>query len=182
MNSIFNSRQSQDYNHFLQLLENAHRTNYDNGQFLSLSISHSLSPSSFFQLNISENRYKREVYLFEDPFDRRYITPDSLFLSQLEYEIPEHIVAEYGENVQYDPAYSLYRAGVDNRRFNRQTRTRNYKLDFTSQIDKYNQIKLGIDISEHLLTLDSYSILDSTLTDQVYTCLLYTSPSPRDPE
>ena len=57
LNSIFNSRESQDYNHFLQLLENAQRTNYDNGQFLSLSISHSLSPSSFFQLNISENRY-----------------------------------------------------------------------------------------------------------------------------
>ena len=166
LNSIFNSRESQDFNHSLQLLENAQRTNYDNGQFLSLNISHSLSPSSFFQLNISENRYKREVYLFEDPFDRRYITPDSLFLSQLEYEIPEHIIAEYGENVQYDPAYSLYRAGVDNRRFNRETRTRNYKLDFTSQVDKYNQIKFGVDISEHLLTLDSYSILDSTLTDR----------------
>ena len=122
--------------------------------------------------NISENRYKREVYLFEDPLDKRYITPDSLFLSQLENEIPEHIVAEYGENVQYYPAYSLFRAGVDNRRFNRQTRTRNYKLDFTSQINKYNQIKLGVDISEHLLTLDSYSILDSTLTDQVYTPLI----------
>ncbi|GIR57031.1 MAG: hypothetical protein CM15mP64_4430 [Candidatus Neomarinimicrobiota bacterium] len=88
------------------------------------------------------------MYLFEDPLDKRYITPDSLFLSQLENEIPEHIVAEYGENVQYYPAYSLFRAGVDNRRFNRQTRTRNYKLDFTSQINKYNQIKLGVDISE----------------------------------
>ena len=61
---------------------------------------------------------------------------------------------------------------MDNRRFNRETRTRNYKLDFTSQIDKYNQIKLGVDISEHLLKLDSYSILDSTLTDQVYTPLI----------
>ena len=151
MNSIFNSRESQDYNHSLQLLENAQRTNYDNGQFLSLNVSHSLSPSSFFQLNISENRYKREVYLFEDPFDRRYITPDSLFLSQLEYEIPEHIISQYGENVQYNPSYSLYRAGVDNRRFNRQTKTRNYKLDFTSQIDKYNQIKLGAIYRHHLL-------------------------------
>ena len=31
---------------------------------------------------------------------------------------------------------------------------------------------MGVDISEHLLTLDSYSILDSTLTDQVYTPLI----------
>ena len=111
-------------------------------------------------------------YLFDSPNDKRYITPDSLFLSQIEYEIPEHIIAEYGDQVQYYPAYSLYRAGVDNRRFNRETKTRNYKIDFTSQVNKYNQVKLGVDISEHLLTLDSYSILDSTLTDQVYTPLV----------
>ena len=172
INSILNSRKSQDFNHALQLLENAQLTDYNNGSFLSLSISHSLSPSSFFQINISENKYKYESYLFDSPNDKRYITPDSLFLSQIEYEIPEHIIAEYGDQVQYYPAYSLYRAGVDNRRFNRETKTRNYKIDFTSQVNKYNQVKLGIDISEHLLTLDSYSILDSTLTDQVYTPLV----------
>ena len=172
INSILNSRKSQDFNHALQLLENAQLTNYNNGSFLSLSISHSLSPYSFFQINISENKYKYESYLFDSPNDKRYITPDSLFLSQIEYEIPEHIIAEYGDQVQYYPAYSLYRAGVDNRRFNRETKTRNYKIDFTSQVNKYNQVKLGIDISEHLLTLDSYSILDSTLTDQIYTPLV----------
>ena len=172
INSILNSRKSQDFNHALQLLENAQLTDYNNGSFLSLSISHSLSPSSFFQINISENKYKYESYLFDSPNDKRYITPDSLFLSQIEYEIPEHIIAEYGDQVQYYPAYSLYRAGVDNRRFNRETKTRNYKIDFTSQVNKYNQVKLGIDISEHLLTLDSYSILDSTLTDQIYTPLV----------
>ena len=49
------------------------------------------------------------------------------------------------------------------------TKTNNYKLDFTSQVNKYNQIKFGLDFSSHSLMLDKYSLLDSTLTDQVYT-------------
>jgi len=169
INTILNSRESQDYNFALQLLEDAQITNFNRGSFLGLSISHTLSPTSFLQVNISENKYNYESYLFEDPLDNRYITPDSLFLARLENRIPDHIIEQYGDQVQYFPAYSLYRAGVDNRRFERETKTNNYKLDFTSQINKYNQVKLGLDFSSHSLMLDTYSLLDSTLTDQVYT-------------
>ena len=169
INTILNSRESQDYNFALQLLEDAQITNFNRGRFLGLSISHTLSPTSFLQVNVSENKYNYESYLFEDPLDNRYITPDSLFLARLENRIPDHIIEQYGDQVQYFPAYSLYRAGVDNRRFKRETKTNNYKLDFTSQINKYNQVKLGLDFSSHSLMLDTYSLLDSTLTDQVYT-------------
>ena len=169
INTILNSRESQDYNFALQLLEDAQITNFNRGRFLGLSISHTISPTSFLQVNVSENKYNYESYLFEDPLDNRYITPDSLFLARLENRIPDHIIEQYGDQVQYFPAYSLYRAGVDNRRFERETKTNNYKLDFTSQINKYNQVKLGLDFSSHSLMLDTYSLLDSTLTDQVYT-------------
>ena len=172
INTILNSRESQDYNFALQLLEDAQITNFNRGRFLGLSISHTLSPTSFLQVNVSENKYNYESYLFEDPLDNRYITPDSLFLARLENRIPEHIIEQYGDQVQYFPAYSLYRAGVDNRRFKRETKTNNYKLDFTSQINKYNQVKLGLDFSSHSLMLDTYSLLDSTLTDQVYTPII----------
>ena len=172
INTILNSRESQDYNFALQLLEDAQITNFNRGRFLGLSISHTLSPTSFLQVNISENKYNYESYLFEDPLDNRYITPDSLFLARLENRIPDHIIEQYGDQVQYFPAYSLYRAGVDNRRFKRETKTNNYKLDFTSQINKYNQVKLGLDFSSHSLMLDTYSLLDSTLTDQVYTPMI----------
>ena len=168
INSILNSKESQDFNHALQLLENAQRTNYKQGRFFGFSISHSISPTTFAQINISENAYTFKAYLFENPLDSRYITPDSLFWAQIENRIPEHIIEEYGDQVQYYPAYSLYKAGVDNRRFERETKTRTYKFDFTSQVNKFNQIKLGLDFTEHVLLLDSYSILDSTLTDRVY--------------
>ena len=172
INTILNSRESQEYNFALQLLEDAQITNFNRGRFLGLSISHTLSPTSFLQVNVSENKYNYESYLFEDPLDNRYITPDSLFLARLENRIPDHIIEQYGDQVQYFPAYSLYRAGVDNRRFKRETKTNNYKLDFTSQINKYNQVKLGLDFSSHFLMLDTYSLLDSTLTDQVYTPII----------
>ena len=172
INTILNSRESQDYNFALQLLEDAQITNFNRGRFLGLSISHTLSPTSFLQVNVSENKYNYESYLFEDPLGNRYITPDSLFLARLENRIPDHIIEQYGDQVQYFPAYSLYRAGVDNRRFERETKTNNYKLDFTSQINKYNQVKLGLDFSSHSLMLDTYSLLDSTLTDQVYTPII----------
>ena len=172
INTILNSRESQDYNFALQLLEDAQITNFNRGRFLGLSISHTISPTSFLQVNVSENKYNYESYLFEDPLDNRYITPDSLFLARLENRIPDHIIEQYGDQVQYFPAYSLYRAGVDNRRFKRETKTNNYKLDFTSQINKYNQVKLGLDFSSHSLMLDTYSLLDSTLTDQVYTPII----------
>ena len=172
INTILNSRESQDYNFALQLLEDAQITNFNRGRFLGLSISHTISPTSFLQVNVSENKYNYESYLFEDPLDNRYITPDSLFLARLENRIPDHIIEQYGDQVQYFPAYSLFRAGVDNRRFERETKTNNYKLDFTSQINKYNQVKLGLDFSSHSLMLDTYSLLDSTLTDQVYTPII----------
>ena len=168
INSIINSRESQDYNYSLQFLENGQLTNFNQGRFIGLNISHSFSPVTFAQINISENRFNYKSYLFEDPLDNRYVTPDSIFASQIDNIIPDHIIDEYGDQVQYYPPYSLYRSGVDNRRFERETKTRNYRFDITSQVNSYNQIKLGLDITEHDLLLDTYSILDSTQTDKVY--------------
>ena len=50
INTILNSRESQDYNFALQLLEDAQITNFNRGRFLGLSISHTLSPTSFLQV------------------------------------------------------------------------------------------------------------------------------------
>ncbi len=168
LNNIVNARKSSEYNHFLQYLEDGLNTNYNKGNFIGLNLSHSFSPVTFGQINVSENTFRFESYLFEDPEDRRYVIPDSIYGSQIDNVIPDHIISQYGDQVQYYPPYALYRSGVDNRRFERQTKTRNYKLDVTSQVNKYNQVKLGLDITEHDLFLDSYSILDSTQTDKVY--------------
>ena len=169
LNTVINSRAGQDYNHSLQFLDKAQLTNYDRGQLYILSLSHSLSSKSFFQINFSSFNKKFESNLFQDPQDNRYATPDSLYWINTQGIVPEHIINLYGEDVKFFPPYSLYKAGVDNRRFERETNTQTIKADYTSQINKYNQIKFGFDYTEVDLQLDSYSILDSVQTDQVYT-------------
>ena len=66
------------------------------------------------------------------------------------------------------PPYSLP-SWIDNRRFERETNTQSIKFDITSQINKYNEVKFGMDYTTNRLNLDSYSILDSSRSDQVYT-------------
>ena len=61
--------------------------------------------------------------MFQDPQDNRYATPDSLYWINTQGIVPEHIIDLYGEDVKFFPPYSLYKAGVDNRRFERETNT-----------------------------------------------------------
>jgi len=167
-NTIFNFREGQNYNHGLQLVKDGQITNYNQGRFLSLNLSHSFSSRSFVQFNASEYTHSYQSYLFDDPLDQRYITPDSLFWAHIQATLPQHVIEEYGDQVLYFPAYSFSRWGVNTNRFERETRTRGIKLDFTSQIDKYNQMKIGADYTEHNLTLDTYSLLDLSQADQVF--------------
>ncbi len=169
LNTIFDKRTDQEYNQALQLIDGGQRTNYKKGRLYSLNISKSLSPTTFFQINLSRYKYNFETNLFQDSLDHRYVTPDSLYWANVQGIVPDHIQEKYGEDVIYSPPYSLYRAGVDNRRFERETNTQSIKFDITSQINKYNEVKFGMDYTINRLNLDSYSILDSSRSDQVYT-------------
>ena len=124
-NSIINSRSEKNYNHVLQLVEDAQINNYNQGNLTNLSISHSFSPITFLQLNVSEHTYSFQSRLFDDPLDDRYVTPDSLFWAHVQGTIPSHILEQYGDQVVFFPAYSFWRFGVDNRRFERETKTQN---------------------------------------------------------
>tara|TARA_Y100001970_G_scaffold288973_1_gene417937 strand:+ start:1253 stop:4165 length:2913 start_codon:yes stop_codon:yes gene_type:complete len=169
LNTILNSQQSQDYNHALQFVSNGQLTNLERGKLFIISLSHSFSPTSFFQFNLSQFQRNYDSYLFENPLDDRYVKPDSLYWSHVQAIIPDHIIDQYGDDVTFYPNYALYRMGVDTRRFQRETKTQTIKLDFTSQINKYNQIKAGIDYTQNILYLDNYSIMDSVQTDQIFT-------------
>tara|TARA_B100000686_G_C16803276_1_gene987801 strand:- start:385 stop:3306 length:2922 start_codon:yes stop_codon:yes gene_type:complete len=169
INSIVNSRTGKDYNHSLQLVKDAQQNNYNQGNLINLSLSHSFSPMTFLQFNVSEHTYGFQSRLFDDPLDDRYITPDSLFWAHVQGTVPGYILEKYGDQVVFYPAYSFYRFGVDTRRFERETKTKSIKFDFTSQINKYNQVKFGFAFSNTKLTFDNYSLLDSSESDRIYT-------------
>lgn len=169
VNSIINSRVSQYYDHGRQMAQEGRNKNYNFGNFLGLSLSHSFSPHSFVDVSLSEYSYRYLSYLYEDALDPRYITPDSLYWAHISGEVPSHIEDQYGNGVNYFPQYSFSRWGVDNHRFERETKTQNFKIDYTNQLNKYNLVKIGFDYTNHQLSLDSYSLLDSSQADQIFT-------------
>ena len=140
LNTIFNSGVSQGYDHNRQMAQEGRKKNFNNDQFTGLSLSHSFTPKSFIEINLSQYIHKNESYLYEDPLDERYITPDSLFWAHIIGEIPDHIQNEYGDGVNYFPQYTFNRWGVDTDRFMRETKTQGFKIDYTNQINNYNPV------------------------------------------
>ena len=172
LNTIFNSGVSQGYDHNRQMAQEGRKKYFNNGQFTGLSLSHSFNPMSFIEINLSQYIHKNESYLYEDPLDERYITPDSLFWAHIIGEVPDHIQNEYGDGVNYFPQYTFNRWGVDTDRFMRETKTQGFKIDYTNQINNYNQIKLGADLTLHTLKLDTYALLDSSQADQQFSPII----------
>jgi outer membrane receptor protein involved in Fe transport len=169
LNTIWNSGVSQGYDHDRQMAQDGRKRHFNTGQFSGLNLSHSFSAMSFIEINASQYIHRNESYLYEDPLDSRYITPDSLFWAHIIGDVPQHIQNEFGDGVNYFPQYTLRRWGVDTDRFMRETKTQSFKLDYTNQVNAYNQIKVGADLTRHLLSLDSYALLDSSQADQVFT-------------
>ena len=169
LNTIFNSSIGQSYDHFRQMAQEGRKRNYNSGQFLGLNLSHSFSSMSFIEINSSQYIHKNESYLFEDPLDQRYVTPDSLFWAHIIGEVPKNVQDKFGEGVNYFPQYTFDRWGVDTDRFMRETKTQSLKIDYTNQINKFNQIKIGLSYTHHHLKLDSYALLDSSQADQKFT-------------
>ena len=172
LNTIFNSGVSQGYDHNRQMAQEGRKKYFNNGQFTGLSLSHSFTPMSFIEINLSQYVHKNESYLYEDPLDQRYITPDSLFWAHIIGEVPEHIENEYGDGVNYFPQYTFSRWGVETDRFMRETKTQGFKIDYTNQINNYSQIKVGADITLHTLKLDTYALLDSSQADQQFSPII----------
>ncbi len=169
INSIMNGRKSQGYDHSRQMAQDGRKSQYNYGQFIGFNLSHSFSSKSFMDINVTEYIHRFESYLYSDPLDQQYITPDSLFWAHIDGTLPDHIENQYGPFANYFPQYSFSRWGVDTDRFKRETDTKSIKADFTSQVNKYHQIKLGFDVTRHQLILDSYNLLDSSQADQIYT-------------
>ena len=171
LNTIFSHEEYQDYDRDRIMTQAGRNTSYQDGKFIGVSLSHSMSARTFMDFNITKVEKTYESYLFEDPEDPRYSTPDSLYWAQEQGEIPQSIIDQWGETYQIDywPDYSFGRWGVAKDRFFRETMSTQYKFEITSQVNKYNLLKAGFDYQEHSMELDSYSILDENQGDQVFT-------------
>ena len=88
------------------------------------TLTHQLSPTTFEELTLAYKYNELVSRLYDDASDPRYVHPDSL-------------------NV---PGYHFITAGTNLQRFQRNTRTGIAKLDVTSQVDKHNLAKAGVEV------------------------------------
>ena len=108
-----------------------------------LALTHTLSSSSFYQANFSYFFKKYRQFVYENPNDPRW-TNDQL-LGQQPTEVP-----------------SFRTGGTQNQQFKRLTNTYGFKLDFTSQVDKMNLVKFGIEVNQHHLGFDNIYLQQPT--------------------
>lgn len=133
-----------DYDHSNKFLPTFARDQFTTNRSLYVKATHLLSNTTFYDLSISNNYKKFESYVFEDPFDSRYL--------------PNDYAGFRAPNVT-----SGFRVGgTDNGRYERETDTYIAKFDLTSQVDNQNQVKFGLEYRKHnLKQVDLTSIVVS---------------------
>ena len=134
------------YNHFYKYSPDSRSTNHNNNNFTSLFINYMFTQSAFFDLKFSNNKKSDYSYVYENPFDSRYVSD---FFSRSES--------------------SFLQGGHDKNHDTKILEDFSVKFDLNWQADPINNIKFGLDYVAHDLLINNYTIRDSSLTDNVYT-------------
>lgn len=139
--------QNEDYKNY----DHAYKLNPDGDyqkhhkSFLGIaSYTYVLNNSAFIDIVFSGIRSEFNQYVFENPFDNRYVDP------QLK---------------QVVSGSAFLTAGTENWHFSHTTTTLTGKADFTWQVDNINQIKTGIEFQHHTLDYTDFQIVIDASTD-----------------
>jgi hypothetical protein len=132
-----------DYSHDWKYLPDGDVRKRDDGYTLSGLWTHTLDPTSFYTVSVSYVKKRFEEYLYEDPFDPRYIVDPSATSRDL---------------------YEFISRGTNNHRFERSTRTYVAKADYTNQISRLHQLRAGVEARFHRLRLDEFDIVPAAET------------------
>ena len=133
---IYDNRDYQDYSRSYQYNPDGNLNRFSNSLTNILQLNHSVSSMSFYTLGVSYFKRKYEHYLYEDPYDPRYVHPD------LTSTLP----------------YSFMTGGTDLSRFQRETETLLGKLDFTTQLNHEHLIKFGFEGRLHQLKYEDITL------------------------
>jgi len=133
------------YNHFYKYSPDSRTTNYNTNLFSSLFINYMFSSSAFFDLKLSSNKKIDQSYVYENPFDDRY-------------------VSDY-----YTRSESGFLQGGHDKGHNTKTlEDLNVKIDINWQMNSTHNLKYCFDKVSHDLSIRNYTIRDSSNTDISY--------------
>ncbi len=143
-----NYQQYRFYDHLYKLNPGGQLNNYEYGISNIFSLDHTLSSTSFYTVKLSHYQYDLQSYLHEDLDDSRYQNPVLLR--------------------NREDAYSFLTGGTNPAHFYRTTSVILGKLDFTSQVNKKNQIKSGIELRVNQIDVKNEQALYKGLESTVF--------------
>ena len=136
LEALYSKDDYQDYAHDYKWNPDGNVTKHSDAYNATFTMTHTLSPKSFYTLRGSYFYKDFKEYLYENPYDSRYLHPDSL------------------NNI----GYSFLTKGTNLHQFYRETNTILAKFDFTSQVSDKHLVKFGAEGKLHRLKFDDYSI------------------------
>jgi len=138
LNTLFQNQDYRDYNHNFKLNPDGDYQRFLKSLLLSASYTHVLSNAAFIDFIGSRFETNYNQYVYENPLDSRYVSPDRL--------------RDSGNN-------AFLTGGTENWHFNHITTTYTAKSDLTWQIDNIHQIKTGIEFLYHELEYEDFQIV-----------------------
>ncbi|MBN1424348.1 TonB-dependent receptor [Candidatus Fermentibacteria bacterium] len=139
---FFEDTEYKEYDHYFKYNPDGVAPHYIGSQTHILTLTHSVSPSTFYELRGTRLSRTYERHLYEDPEDSRYVHPD----------------------LMTSPAdYSFGVGGTQMNQFERSTQYWIGKLDVLSQLTKRHQVKGGLEMRLHHLTLDDAEVRPKTV-------------------
>jgi outer membrane receptor protein involved in Fe transport len=141
-NGLFQDNQYRSYDNAFRLNPDGDYKYYQKSYLGSLNYTLVLGNSAFIDFLGSAFVSKYQQYVFEDPYDTRYVKPERM----------------------RDVSGNAYlTGGTENWHFNRTTTTWSAKTDLTWQINNVHQFKTGIEVKLHNLDyLDYQIVIDAT--------------------
>ncbi len=132
LDAIGSWEKRRNYDHFFRLNPKGKRGDVEGGYTIIGNLTHTIGSKTFYELTAAYKFNQLRSVLYEDPFDPRYVHPDSL-------------------NTE---ANQFARAGTDLARFKRSTTSLIAKLDVTSQVTERHQVKGGFEVKVDRVFMD----------------------------
>jgi hypothetical protein len=136
-NGLYSGNRSHGYNHLFKYDPSGIRDSLGYGYTHIVAFTHLLNPTTFYTVKFSTSHSDIRSYTFENPFDPRYVDPRLLYTKG---------------------AFSFHTGGTDMGHFYRKSDVALGKLDFTSQINRENLVRVGVDFQWNKLWMHEYQI------------------------
>jgi len=136
---------------------------FENGLNHILTLTHMLSPRTFYEFKFTQFNSEYKHYVYEDPLNS--VTYDSVVVGSGDDARVQYFIAGDTEGYVHPDSliapsnWSFSDGGTQMQHFHRNTKYYVGKFDLTSQITKHHQLKGGLEARFYNLTLEEFNIV-----------------------